>query len=338
MHSFYKKFRLTFLSLILILSFNSIDAQQITDLIQPVNLTAGVTDSLLASDLFYSTNYNLSFSTNSSVKISFDKNSKILCLTPDKNFEGMTLINFKLGKKDYEIPAQVIMTQHCSFSYKPEEKVKQVNLFGTFNGWNRQSLPMKLGEDGTYRITIPLEAGRYEYKFFVDGKEIADPANPEKTPSGVGDFNSVVTVAPRHTGTNFLEIVGKKFLAESIKLKFYFDKEHQKGALKNSNVIALINNEKISSKEININGNEITVEIKKHDLKENPFVRIAVNQDGEATNIQTIRFISGKPAGEEKNVTLQDQIIYSIMIDRFFDGDSSNDKPVKVPDLSYKAN
>jgi len=338
MHSFKLKFKLTFLSLIFILSLKQICAQEITDLIQPINLTAGETDSLLASDLFYASNYNLVFAPNSAIKISYDVKSKILCLTPDKNFEGMSLIDFKYDKKNYEIPVQVIMTQFCGFSYKPEGEVKQVNLFGTFNGWNRQSLPMKRGEDGVYRITIPLEAGRYEYKFFVDGKEIADPANAVKTPSGVGDFNSVVTVAPRHTGKNFLEILGKDFSHKSVDLKFYYEKEHQSAPLKNSNVIALINNEKISASQIKINGDEIIVEVRQEELKNNPFVRVAINQDGESTNIQTVRFINGKPAGEEKNVTLQDQIIYSIMIDRFFDGDSSNDKPVVVPDLSVKAN
>ena len=29
-------------------------------------------------------------------------------------------------------------------------------------------------------VEIPLDPGRYEYKFFVDGQEVVDPANPDK--------------------------------------------------------------------------------------------------------------------------------------------------------------
>ncbi|MHB1687017.1 MAG: alpha-amylase family glycosyl hydrolase [Ignavibacteriaceae bacterium] len=338
MHSFGLKLKYLILSFLLAVSFKQISAQEITDLIQPIHLIAGQTDSVLASDIFYSANYNLQFIPNAPVKISYNLKSKMLFLTPDKNFEGMALIDFGLDKKTYEIPIQVVITQFHEFSFKPNSPVQKVNLFGAFNGWNRDNLVMKPDADGVYRITIPLEAGRYEYKFFVDGKEIVDPANPLKTPNGMGDFNSVMTVAPRHTDEIFLHVLGKNFSNGDVHLKFYYEKENQSSPINYSNIIALINNKKISSGQIKIDGDKIIVTINSEELKKSPVVRIAVNQDGQTTNIQTVRFINGKPAGEEKNVTLQDQIIYSIMIDRFFDGDSSNDKPVVLPDLSAKAN
>ena len=45
--------------------------------------------------------------------------------------------------------------------------------------------------DGIYEILIPLDPGRYEYKFYVDGVEVVDTANPVKVPNGLGDYNSV---------------------------------------------------------------------------------------------------------------------------------------------------
>ncbi len=332
--------KLRYLILIVFLAnfLKPISAQEISDIIQPVSLIAGQTDSVLVSDLFYSSDYNLKFVSNPSIKILYNLSSKKLFLTPDKNYEGLTLIEFKLNKITYEIPLRVAMTQFQSFKFKPTAKARKVNLFGTFNGWNRESLPMKLDNNGVYNITIPLEAGRYEYKFFVDGKELVDPSNSDKTPNGMGDFNSVITVAPRHVEETFLHVLEKKYSKSKIVLEYYYGKGSQNGKLDHSNVFTLMNNERISQSQVKIAGDTISVVLKSGELKKNPLVRIWVDQRGQTTNIQTVRFINGKPAGEEKNVTLQDQIIYSIMIDRFYDGDSSNDRPVILPGLSYKAN
>ncbi|MCK7525307.1 MAG: glycogen-binding domain-containing protein [Ignavibacteriales bacterium] len=66
---------------------------------------------------------------------------------------------------------------------------KQVSLFGQFNSWDRQNLPMKDSNgDGIFEVEIPLDPGRYEYKFYVDGKELVDPANPDKSVKRYGRF------------------------------------------------------------------------------------------------------------------------------------------------------
>jgi 1,4-alpha-glucan branching enzyme len=46
-----------------------------------------------------------------------------------------------------------------------------VTLAGDFNNWNESSHPMVYdGIQDVWTITLPLEPGRYEYKFFVDGR------------------------------------------------------------------------------------------------------------------------------------------------------------------------
>ncbi|MGI8437999.1 MAG: hypothetical protein ACR2NX_14050, partial [Chthoniobacterales bacterium] len=45
-------------------------------------------------------------------------------------------------------------------------------------------------------MSIPLKPGRYEYKFFVDGRWTGDPANTETAPDRHGGLNSVVVVNP----------------------------------------------------------------------------------------------------------------------------------------------
>lgn len=312
-------------------------AQGITELIKPVHLISGQTDSLLINDVFYAKDYNVKFLPNKYIKIKYVPASRMVYLKADTGFEGQCLIDFRFGNETYELPIFSQIASQQTFNYKPQKHVKKVSLFGSFNGWNRNSLPM-INDNGVYRIKISLQPGRYQYKFYVDRKEILDPANPVKVPNGLGGFNSVVNILPRHTNKVFLHVIGKTSADTCLTLLFYYEKENQKVPLNYSDIIALLNNQKISGKNINIAGDTIKVFIKGEKLKKNIVIRLAVDQGGQATNIQTVRLFKGIPAGREKNVTLQDQVIYAIMIDRFYDGDKTNDKPIVLPGLSYKAN
>ncbi|UCD72425.1 MAG: hypothetical protein JSW70_02265, partial [Syntrophobacterales bacterium] len=40
---------------------------------------------------------------------------------------------------------------------------------GDFNSWDVSILPMKKGSQGTWKNTVDLPPGRYEYRFWVDG-------------------------------------------------------------------------------------------------------------------------------------------------------------------------
>lgn len=46
-----------------------------------------------------------------------------------------------------------------------------VHLCGEFNDWSVTSTPMFEAEDGSFRVTVLLEAGRrYRYRYLVDGE------------------------------------------------------------------------------------------------------------------------------------------------------------------------
>lgn len=70
-----------------------------------------------------------------------------------------------------------------------------VNLAGEFNSWSTSADPLTKQADGTWTITKPLAAGKYPYKFVIDGgtwKE--DPSAQESVDDGFGGKNSIVTV------------------------------------------------------------------------------------------------------------------------------------------------
>ena len=79
------------------------------------------------------------------------------------------------------------------FEWKPGTSYSAVFLAGSFNDWNGTALPMtKVGD--AWRATVPLTAGRYEYKFVADGTWTEDPNAAESVSDPYGGKNSVITV------------------------------------------------------------------------------------------------------------------------------------------------
>ncbi len=73
---------------------------------------------------------------------------------------------------------------------------QHVALAGTFNRWDPNATPLvRVGEEGTWTVTVALTAGQHQYAFVVDGQRwVPDPAAP-KVDDGFGRKNSVVSVS-----------------------------------------------------------------------------------------------------------------------------------------------
>ena len=75
-----------------------------------------------------------------------------------------------------------------------------VNLNGSFNGWCGGCAPMADADgDGVYTLTVSMLPGTYEYKFTVNGWDVAEQfAGGESCTSTLGGFtNRTITVAPQ---------------------------------------------------------------------------------------------------------------------------------------------
>ncbi len=329
-----KKFLIT-IALFSSLSF----AQPIHDLIQPINLLQDQTTKVLISDIFYSDKYNVEFLSSPNLDVNYDQSTKEVFFTPKKNFSGIELIPFRQGTETYQVPVKLTKSPKYIFTYKSNPGEKQVNLFGQFNSWDRQNLLMKdLNGNGIYEVEISLDPGRYEYKFFVDGKEVVDPVNPYKVPNGMGDFNSVRVIEESIKDKMFLHVLGSEKTNAELKLKFYFENIDRSMQLDKKSIITLWDNEIFPSNQIKINGREIVLTLKGKMLLANHTVRIAVNRMGKNTNIQTVQIHNGIIVGKKGVQTLNDYIIYSIMVDRFSNGDTTNDKPIIHDSLFAAAN
>lgn len=319
-------------------------AQEITDLINPVKLTAGKSETILISDLFYAKNYDIKISENNHIKVSFDKTTKIFELQPKESFKDFTLLEFSLGGKSYAIPIflqdNVKKLQSHTFRFKSKKKPTSVFVMGSFNDWNRRANPLiEKTKDGVYETEVSLEPGHYLYKFIVDGKEIIDPDNNETVPTGFDGFNSVLRIAERAQEKQYLHILGKTEDKNGTHLSFYYERENPKKSISISNVTALLNNEKIRTKAIKIAGNKINVTILPNELDGEKIFRIVVSQEGKNSNLQTVFLNKENREGINNSfMSWYDGSIYSIMIDRFNDGESENSIPVKHDSLFRQAN
>ncbi len=324
--------------LLILIAASFLNAQtKISDIIKPVNLVAGKTDSMLISDMFYSPQYNVNFTPNENVNVKYDQKSKFVRFTPNLSFSGLTLVDFKLNKETYSILIRSSTQPKYKFTYKPEKKYNKLTLFGSFNGWDRGSLPMKdENNDGTFEAEVALEPGRYEYKFFGDGEEIVDPNNPDKKPNGMGDFNSLFNVEEPNYGKLFLHKETKEVTSELSKFCFVYENEKDGSDISISNIIALLNNQRIDARNIQIKDGRIEISLANKKLRGNNLLRVAINKNGRTTNIQTVFIKDGKT--DHDNSSWYNSIIYSLLIDRFNDGDKSINKPIVQDSLFEKAN
>lgn len=73
-------------------------------------------------------------------------------------------------------------------------QARSAAVVGSFNDWDVNRTPMNLEPEGSWKATVWLPAGRYEYRFVVDGNWISDPGAKEHVPNTFGSTNSVLVV------------------------------------------------------------------------------------------------------------------------------------------------
>jgi len=333
-----KKFYCLPFLLLLFFSCSQNHSQKIQDIIQPVNLEEGIEKEIVINDLFYAENYNLAFSPNPNVTVNYDSANNILKIKANDGFTGLDLLEFTFENQKYEIPFKLQPRKNYHFTYKPKGKPKRVNLFGQFNSWDRNSLPMSdIEGKGIYEISVPLDPGRYEYKFFVDGAELIDPKNPVKVPNGLGDFNSVIIIEPSKEDNIYLHCLNYQAEDQVKKYNYYFEGSGP-SSINETNVVALLDNQLVNINLIKVNGNKISLLFPDDLIEGERLLRVAVRTGNKFTNIQSTLIIDGKPVDNYSPKSWQDAIIYSMMVDRFNDGDSTNDKPIAHDSLFKQAN
>ncbi len=71
---------------------------------------------------------------------------------------------------------------------------KRVSVVGTFNNWDAKATPLRCVGGTRWFVYWPVEIGRHEYRFLVDGQPVDDPKAREFAPSSRGGRNAVLRV------------------------------------------------------------------------------------------------------------------------------------------------
>lgn len=69
----------------------------------------------------------------------------------------------------------VINNGVTTFSYQGDENTKVVKLPGSFNGWDIDATELTKEDGNLFTTQMKLQAGKYQYKFHVDGEWMPDP-------------------------------------------------------------------------------------------------------------------------------------------------------------------
>jgi len=81
-----------------------------------------------------------------------------------------------------------------TFKYPNQEHAGSAMLAGEFNSWSTTETPMKKLKDGSFSVTISLEAGcSYTFRYVLDGNIwVNDPEADEYAANEHGESNSVL--------------------------------------------------------------------------------------------------------------------------------------------------
>jgi len=78
-----------------------------------------------------------------------------------------------------------------------EPSAQQVELTGSFTGWQRVSM-LPVGNSGYWELSLPIPSGEYRFAYILDGdRQMADPTLPAREKDDFGGVNSILTVENR---------------------------------------------------------------------------------------------------------------------------------------------
>lgn len=219
-----------------------------------------------------------------------------------------------------------------NFEYNPKgAKVKSVQLTGQINDWNPSATPLSF-DGNVFKTTLMLNPGKYHYQVVLDGKWMLDPANPVKEDNNMGGFNSVLVVG-NNQPEKLPHLVAESTSGNVLNIKAINSVDK---------VIVLWQNYLLNDEFVSIDGQDIKLTIPSNaQNSKRSYIRVwAFNEYGESNDL-LIPLEGNKPVIATSQLTRADknsQIMYFLMVDRFNNGNQSNDKKVDDPEILPEAN
>ncbi len=210
------------------------------------------------------------------------------------------------------------------------ETAENIVVMGGFNDWSRTALPLDKNGNQFSKSHL-MDPKKHEYKFVVDGEEEIDPANPVFISNNIGGWNSILDLshkAKEQTGS----LVKKSHKGKWLIFE-YLQPEDKATPQK---WIVLFDNTELHADSVDpLPDGGLKVNISRF---KNGLLRI-IGHDSKGRIIPENQTIlnNGNPLNSDSD-DWHFAIIYNIMVDRFLDGNPTNNKPIHDPKLHDLAN
>jgi cyclomaltodextrinase len=228
----------------------------------------------------------------------------------------------------YDIPVFATNKIRHTFTYKPSRPdVTTIELSGSMNGWNRKASPLIKNGD-SWSVEMVLNQGLYQYRIWEDEIEMMDASNTNTISNGMGGFNNTFQAG---TSTEKQPMMFTEHTSQnSITLVDADDCEH---------VFAYLDNQLIDTRK---EPGKIIIDIpKSHSAKERSHLRVFADNGTTRYNDILIPLKNGQVITNPAELTrsdLRNTVMYFVMVDRFVDGDTSNNRPTDDSTIHAKAN
>lgn len=298
---------------------------------QPVTLETDTT-TLFLEDLYLEPQHVASVETPSWLENNFKSGENVFQLIVTDEPEPLGIVS--LTDKDgvtFNLVVKKSRRQAVTFRFDPGRKTYEtVHIAGDMNGWDDKATPLQL-VNGQWEVTMELNPGRYQYQVVTNGTWMLDPNNDQQIANGIGGINSLMTVGSTDKSeTPFF------FLEDTTSTSILIGSLQRKG---NDPVFVLWNNVLLPFKE----GTTLTVNLPDmvQELDNTGVIRVfGYNEAGEGNDL-LIPLRNGNAAVSSHQIERQDfhtSIMYFLMVDRFVNGDPSNDKPINDERLDVMTN
>ena len=265
------------------------------------------------------------------VKIDISADKTLAKLNVLQEMEQFVDVRIYAKGVSYSVPCRKTDKTDYTFTFDPQgKKYHRVQIAGQMNDWTPSRTPdLQLNTHGFYEVKLQLSPGSYLYQMNLDGDQNHDANNPKKVDNGFGKYNSI------------LEVPGKNHLFPILTTESYGNHKISLIAQNEiNNVFVYWQNYRLPDNFIRIANGIITFDIPSEANKlKRTFIRVWASNKFGVSNDVLIPLQKGEVLTQSKYLTRTDkhaQVMYFLLVDRFLNGDTLNDKPLNRPDVNKR--
>ncbi|MCL2416404.1 MAG: alpha-amylase family glycosyl hydrolase [Bacteroidales bacterium] len=207
----------------------------------------------------------------------------------------------------------------------PDNRYRSLRIKGEFNDWNENLAVAEL-IDGYWTVTIEVPHGVFQYCLVVNGADMPNPHNPIIVSNGMGGFNSLLTVGDLYgTPPSLFTVSGGR------QVTIYVENQHEE-------LFVFWQNVRLDDRFIRThNDGRVTIAVPRNARSmERSFIRVFTYNYAGKSNDVLVPLQRGRVIQNADQLVRSDwhrMIMYMLMVDRFKDGDPSNNRPLNIPEV-----